>query len=147
MEEAEIVKHLSPCGLDCTRCADYIDGKIQKNSRQLAYDLGNYSRMANMRQQHQPVFAQYAAFREVLEVFSQASCGGCRSDSVNCPIACTVRDCHRKKGVDFCFQCQEFPCSKQDVSIIKERWQKNNERIKEVGLKAYYEESLLKQRY
>ena len=45
------------------------------------------------------------------------------------------------KGVDFCFQCSEFPCSSTNFDPdLKRRWLEMNTRMKKVGLLGFYEE-------
>jgi hypothetical protein len=42
-------------------------------------------------------------------------CAGCRNIAGDCPVIiekCETYSCVRKKGVDFCFECDDFPCSK-----------------------------------
>jgi len=58
-----------------------------------------------------PVFEGYEGFAEILEFFAAGSCGGCRKQG--CLFqACRVKDCVREHGVDFCFECGEFPCER-----------------------------------
>ena len=40
------------------------------------------------------------------------TCEGCRSSkrSFYCRELCTMKSCAGKKGIDFCSQCDEFPC-------------------------------------
>ncbi len=40
------------------------------------------------------------------------TCEGCRSNrrSFYCRELCTMKACAEKKGVDFCSQCDEYPC-------------------------------------
>jgi len=46
------------------------------------------------------------------------------------------------KGVDFCFQCDEFPCEKTNFDPdLKRRWFQMNTRMKEIGVEAYFEET------
>lgn len=54
---------------------------------------------------------------------------------------CNVHGCSEAKNVDFCFQCNEFPCTKTgfDEHLYK-RHVSTNSRIKEIGLEVYYEE-------
>lgn len=42
----------------------------------------------------------------------QLTCNGCRSDKLcfYCTSLCKMKSCAAKKGVDFCSQCDEFPC-------------------------------------
>ena len=42
-------------------------------------------------------------------------CPGCRSVAGNCPAIgekCATYQCAVDKGVDFCFECDDFPCDK-----------------------------------
>ena len=44
--------------------------------------------------------------------------------------------------MDFCFQCDEFPCHKANFDRhLERRWRQMNERMGEIGVEAYYEES------
>jgi len=46
------------------------------------------------------------------------------------------------KGVDFCFQCDEFPCEKTSFDPdLKQRWVQMNTRMKEVGVESYFEKT------
>ncbi len=42
-------------------------------------------------------------------------CAGCRSVGGDCPVissTCETYECVRRKHVDFCYECGDFPCSK-----------------------------------
>lgn len=42
-------------------------------------------------------------------------CGGCREVEGKCPVldgVCETYRCATEKKVDFCYECDEFPCSK-----------------------------------
>ena len=137
MEYKEAVRRLAPCGLDCSRCADYAGGEIQGLSIRLSELLNGYLRVAGVREGINPVYAGYPQFEEMLKSFAQAACSGCRGDNVLCPIECVAGQCTREKGVDFCFQCEEFPCSKKIDIQIRERWLKFNQRMKEIGAEEF----------
>jgi len=147
MEYDEVLKHLSTCGLDCTRCADFEHGEIKQLSSKLAHLLANYGRVAKMKVEKNPIFSGYAQFEEILNSFSMASCGGCRSERVQCPIVCEAKTCHREKGIDFCFQCGEYPCEKQFSGRLRERWKEKNDRMKETGVVDFYYEQKNLPRY
>ncbi len=147
MEYQEAVRRLAPCGLDCSRCADYADGEIRKLSMRMGELLNGYRRVAKVKESIKPLFAGYPQFEEVLKSFSQAACSGCRGDNVFCPIECVAGVCTREKGVHFCFQCDEFPCSKQIHPQIKERWQRFNLRMNEIGVEKFCEEQSKLSRY
>jgi len=52
--------------------------------------------------------AAYHVFPDEAEI----RCEGCRSDDVfiGCR-GCKLRSCAREKGVDYCFECPEYPCA------------------------------------
>jgi hypothetical protein len=147
MEYREALAHLAPCGLDCSRCADYTNGEIRALSLQLSHLLRGYARVAKMKAEKAPEFGSYAHFEDVLEAFTRGPCGGCRSENVQCPIPCKAKTCHKEKGVDFCFQCQDYPCDDPTFAPIKERWRQRNDRMKDIGVVRFYEEQIKLPRY
>lgn len=147
MDYQQVLKCLAPCGLDCSRCSEYKDGEIKELSADLLQALGNYGRLAKMKSQINPAFANFDDFKEILSNFSKASCGGCRSDRCFCPTGCEAKTCHKEKEVDFCFECNEFPCEKQNNPILRERWLQKNQRMKEIGVIEFYLEQLKLPRY
>lgn len=147
MDYEEAKKRLAPCGLDCSRCADYDGGEIRELSNRLLELLGNYSILARMKERAIPAFEHYQEFHEVLKEFAGAGCSGCRGGSVLCPTVCSARFCHQEKGVDFCFQCPLYPCDRQFSGKLRERWLAINDRMKKIGPAAYCEEQAKKPRY
>jgi hypothetical protein len=56
--------------------------------------------------------------------------------------------CYKDKGIDFCFQCDEFPCDKTNFDPdLKRRWIQMGSRMKEIGVEAYYAETKDAPRY
>ncbi len=147
MDYEDVLKHLSPCGLDCGRCADHQNGRISELSATPREMLGNYYRVARLKSPDNPLFQGYPTFEGILEQFSHASCGGCRSDAVTCPVICKVKSCHKEKVVDFCFQCSEYPCLEPMDNRLKERWKERNDRMTNVGVVKFYDEQIKKARY
>lgn len=147
MKYQEAVGRLAPCGLDCSRCTDYTRGEIKELSIRLVELLNGYIRVARVKEDIKPIFTGYHQFEEVLKTFAQAACSGCRGDNVLCPLECVVGVCSREKGVDFCFQCGEFPCSKKIDSQIQERWLNFNHRMKDIGVEKFYQEQSRLPRY
>lgn len=147
MKYEDVLVRLSPCGLDCGRCADYESGEISRLSRDLFQLLGNYEKVAAMKKGKNPLFSGYQNFREILSSFAGGPCGGCRSDRNQCFIVCGAKSCHREKGVDFCFQCEEYPCARQFTGRLRDRWLERNNRMKEIGAVAFYLEQIKAPRY
>jgi len=50
-------------------------------------------------------------------------------------------------GVDFCFQCREYPCDGQFEDRLRDWWRTINDRMKEIGAVAYYDEQSKLPRY
>lgn len=147
MEYSQVVQKLAPCGLDCSRCADYQNGEIKELGVRLLELLKGYERVASIKSELIPAFVGFDKFKEVMKIFADASCGGCRSDNVKCPIDCHVKTCHKEKKVDFCFQCNEYPCNKQIDERLTSRWIEKNNRMKEIGLLSYFIEQSKLPRY
>ena len=101
MEYAQVIQKLSACGLDCSGCADYQNGEIKELSAKLLDLLKGYDRLVKIKSKLNPDFKEYGKFKGLLEIFADASCGGCRSENVKCPIDCHARTCHKDKKVDF----------------------------------------------
>jgi hypothetical protein len=141
MSYEEIVKVLAPCGLNCAKCLGYVEGDIKKNADELKRLLGAFDNYAERFSRFIPVFENYPAFKKLLDHFAQAGCKGCRNGDCMYPN-CGVASCYKTKDVDFCFQCDEFPCERTNFDPnLKERWIKMNKLMKEKGVEAYYEES------
>jgi len=145
MDYSAIVDILAPCGLNCSRCAEYQNGEIKQSSEKLLALLGNYQRIATIKEKANSAFTAYQQFLELLNIFAQGPCGGCRSAENYCPVNCAAKTCHREKGVDFCFQCSVFPCDKPIP--LGERWLKMNERMREIGVEQFFAEQSKLPRY
>ena len=143
----EILKVLAPCGLNCLKCIAFNDGQIKTTSLKLQELLGSFDSYAERFSAFLPVFENYPAFKELLAYFTEADCVGCRAGSCKFPN-CGVRDCYKQKGVDFCFQCDEFPCDKSNFDPdLKRRWIQMNNRMKDIGIESYFLESMDLPRY
>ena len=143
----EALERLAPCGLDCERCVRYEKGRVKRLAAELAESLKGFENMAPKVTERAPVLEEYGAFVEILGFFTQAECAGCRAGG--CLLAyCAARVCHQEKGVDYCFQCREYPCDRNSYpEIFERRWRDNNDRMREVGLEQFYLESLERPRY
>jgi len=150
MDYQNILNYLGPCGINCQKCFAFYDGEIKKLSESLKSNLGNFdiyaSRFVNLLDE--PKFSKYSDFKELLNYFASANCFGCRKQECHLFKSCKVRDCYKEKSVDFCFQCNEFPCNHSGFdNHLEQRWIKINERMKEIGVENYYQEIKYKPRY
>ena len=143
----DIVARLAPCGLDCERCVRYERGRVRRLATELAAALDGFENMAPRVADRLPALREYDRFAEILELFGGADCKGCRAGGVQLPF-CAARTCHKEQGVDFCFQCGEYPCRRnQYPEMMVQRWRSINDRMREAGPEEYYRESLEKPRY
>lgn len=138
-----IKKRLAPCGLHCGKCFAFADGDISIYSRQLKESLGNFdvyaARFVDLL--NEPIFLKYPEFKDFLIHLSSGSCNGCRAEQCKLFESCHVRACSEAKNVDFCFQCNEFPCSQTGFDEhLYSRHVNINERMKEIGVERYYDE-------
>ncbi len=82
------IRMTGPCGIDCSICELHLAGK----------DEG---------------LKKYLVSRGIPE--QSLPCPGCRDLKGACPViksVCETYKCSAKKGVDFCFECGDFPCEK-----------------------------------
>lgn len=150
MHSEQIKAALAPCGLSCEKCFAHVDGEIRRLSLELKERLGNFEGYAERYAaiMGNPVFEKYPAFKEMLDFFASENCRGCRNET--CPLfdACGVRDCHREKGVDFCWECDDFPCDRTRFDErLHQAWVRINEIIRSKGIEAYHELTRQRPRY
>jgi hypothetical protein len=142
-----ILDDLAPCGLSCRKCFANTRGDIATLGRQLLERLKGFEVYAERFSGFVPAFKEYRAFQDLLAYFAEGHCAGCRSGTCLYPN-CGVTTCYREKGVDFCFQCAEFPCEKTNFDPhLQSRWVQMNEWMKEIGVEGYYEETRETPRY
>lgn len=143
----EILEKLAPCGLDCQRCVRYERGDIKRLATGLAQALEGFENMAPRVADRVPALCEYDRFAEILRLFAQADCAGCRAGGSQLPF-CAARTCYREKGVDYCFQCEEYPCERNGYpEIMALRWRSYNDRMRDAGVEQFYREALDKPRY
>lgn len=138
----DIKDRIAPCGLHCGKCFAFMYGEIHDASVKLRDNLGDFEPYAKrFSVLIDPVFDKYCAFHKMLDYFAQAQCGGCRKEECKFYKKCKVRACTAEKGIDFCYQCSEFPCDHTGLDEnLYERSVTINRRIEEIGLEAYYNE-------
>jgi len=150
MEYEQVKNRLAPCGLHCGKCFAFVDGDIRNDSKRLKKSLGEFDiyavRFVDLI--NEPIFKKYPDFKELLSYFSSVECNGCRKEKCKIFKDCKVRDCYETKGIDFCFQCSDFPCDNTGFdNHLHKRSVDINMRIKEIGVEEYYNEIKAKPRY
>lgn len=79
----------APCGLDCFNCPMYLANENEKLRNIIAERL-------NLAPE-------------------KAVCGGCRNENgtiafLNMTQPCRTYQCSKDRGINFCYDCSEFPC-------------------------------------
>ena len=146
----EILDSLSPCGLSCRKCFAHEHGDIRRHSQKLKEKLGNFDAYAErfVTLLDNPIFEIYGDFKAMLDFFASENCKGCRKENCRVFKNCGVRGCHQEKKIDFCFQCDEFPCEKTNFDEnLQMRWIQLNEKIREKGIEKFYDETKDTPRY
>jgi len=150
MDSEKIKRSLAPCGLSCESCFAHVDGDIRKYSMKLKEKLGNFHNYAIRFETmlKNPVFKKYPDFKEMLDYLTSENCRGCRNEQCRLFKECGVRVCHQEKQIEYCFQCDQFPCDNTnfDKNLYK-GWKMINEKIRKTGLEAFYEKTLVRPRY
>jgi hypothetical protein len=147
MEYKEILNILAPCGMDCSRCLGYKDGPIREHGKALQELLTGFESHAERFSSFIPAFRKYPSFKEILDIIAGADCAGCRDNETKYPL-CSIARCHKDKEIDFCFQCTDYPCSPENIDeYLHKRWLEMNNKMKEMGVEAYYNESKDTPRY
>ncbi|MFC1883673.1 DUF3795 domain-containing protein [Thermodesulfobacteriota bacterium] len=150
MEYEKLKDSLASCGLSCEKCFAHIDGDIRRYSLKLKEKLGNFDAYAKRFESllEEPVFKKYPDFKEMLDFFASENCRGCRNEQCKMFKNCGVWACHQDKNIDYCYQCDEFPCDRTnfDENLYK-AWKAINEKIKDIGLEQFYEKTKTRPRY
>jgi len=93
MEHKDKLQLVSPCGYCCAKCPAHEGGCTDK------VVVGKMAKRANMS----------------VEKFESFRCPGCRptQGSPRGGVVCPTYDCCvNRQGLDFCYQCEDFPCLK-----------------------------------
>lgn len=118
---------ISVCGLNCAKCDIYCAGHGDKKALNEIVEWFKKER------------------NEVIKP-EQVRCEGCRGAlEAHWSADCKMMLCATKKGLDYCFRCEEFPCAyvkefSADGSPHHKRTVENAKRIKEIGLEKWIEE-------
>ena len=148
MKKEEIILEVSPCGVDCSRCIALLDGDARRHAVALQEVFGpSFHKWAERFAKFIPVLAKYGEFREFIDFLAGVDCLGCRNVAAE-EKPCGILKCYRGKGVDFCFECGEFPCDPEGIDDdLRKRWIETGTRIREIGLEAWYGEKKKRPNY
>jgi len=110
---------VAACGIYCGACGIYLATQENDNEKML----------------------QYAVVLN--QTFEETFCDGCgaKSKSLHCFKKCTFINCKRKNGVDFCIECEKFPCMSLNEFKLKMPHRieiiESQNRMKEIGIENW----------
>ena len=144
MERNEILDKVAPCTLMSHTCSAYCNGIICESSKTLLKYLEG---IKEFYEEHIPgAVESYSNFEGVLRMYSEADCHGCRSKNHNgCSIeGCFLLECTKSHNVDFCGECEEFPCQKVHKlfeETVYKQWLEGNQQIRDYGIEYFWDKN------
>lgn len=153
MEKEKLLNYVAPCSLLCCTCMACKEGFLTDCAKRLKnYCEGvcEFFCQNQSEEQQKETKAFFQNFDGALWNLSGGSCNGCRNSDhsygTGCIGGCPIPECVKKHGIDFCAECNEFPCqtvkdffASGNKTLIKV-WENGNTRIKEIGAEAYFNE-------
>lgn len=118
---------ISVCGLNCIKCDMYQAAHGDKKLQKEIVEWFKTKRNQTIRPE-------------------QIKCKGCRGSLDNhWSSDCKMMLCARKKGMQYCFECEEFPCEEvnkfaSDGVPHHKKTVENAKRMKEIGIEAWIKE-------
>lgn len=142
-------QYISYCGKYCCAFCDYYKGTIVRAAKNLLSFPERYGSLRLIANAHNACnFDEF--LRGLRWLASQDKpCKGCRfGGGWSWWSDCPVRDCCIQKGVDFCYQCEGFPCKKLKEEPLLEHKKamiEANSSIKTMGIESWMQK--LKKKY
>jgi hypothetical protein len=118
---------VSICGLNCAQCDMYQAGHGDEKLRN-------------------EIVEWFEKERNEIVKSEQIRCEGCRGSlDAHWSSDCKMMSCANKKGLEYCFQCGDFPCKMltdfaSDGISHHKRTVENLKRMKEIGIDAWIAE-------
>lgn len=143
----DILNAIAPCSMFCSTCTGCQYGQISYHAKELLRLLEGHEEFLdkNLEKDYRHKLDEFKAFSAKLKKYAYPKCAGCRNGKANsCSIkGCIIPECIKQHNVDFCAECQEFPCNKVNETIYTkktiEKWKNGSKKIKECGIQKYYE--------
>ena len=118
---------ISVCGLNCAKCDIYSASHGNEKLRDEIVEWFKKERNETIKPE-------------------QVRCEGCRGPlDAHWSPDCKMMLCARKRGLQHCFQCEDFPCTSvnefgSDGVSHHKRTIENSKRMKEIGIKPWIKE-------
>jgi hypothetical protein len=154
MVKARLLDHIAPCSLLCYACISFQDGPSKEGARNVytySDGWGDFWSAHLPEEKREEWHKWFDSFQNTLQYLGGASCPGCRNHPPSnkdgkwgCLEGCVIPSCVKERGLDFCAECDEFPCQKAKDFFKTPKgqsdWETGSRRIKEIGIDAYYDE-------
>lgn len=141
--------YISYCGKYYCAFCDYHKGTIVKDAKNLLAFAERYGSLRLIANNNN--VCNFDEFLKALKWLASQDtpCKGCRfGGGWSWWGDCPVRDCCIEKGVNFCYQCQDFPCEKLNEEPLLDRKKamiEANNQIKIKGIESWMQQ--LKKKY
>lgn len=147
--DEKILNDVAPCSMFCYTCTACEHGNISYHAKELLRLLEGYEEFLdkNLTPNYRHKLDEHRQFIKQLNKYAHPKCGGCRSGGrQGCSIkGCIISSCTKEHGINFCAECEEFPCAKVNESLYKpnviKKWLEGNTQIKKDGIRTYYEKN------
>ena len=144
----EILNAVAPCSMFCSTCTGCKYGDISFHAKELLRLLDGHKEFLdkNLKKEYSYKLEEFTIFLKKLKKYANPKCGGCRNGGASgCSIkGCFINECVKEHNVNFCGECNLFPCDKVNNMVFKnnviKKWFEGNTRIKQIGVNSYYEE-------
>jgi len=142
-------EYISCCGKYYCAFCDYYKGTIVKAAKNLLAYTERYGSLRLISEANNA--CSFDEFMKGLRWLAsqEKPCKGCRfGGGWSWWPDCPVRDCCIPKGVDFCYQCEDFPCKKLKEEPLLNRKKaiiEANKKIKTIGIEHWM--ALLEKKY
>ncbi len=115
---------MAPCGLYCGVCSIYM------------------AHRDNNMKFKQVLLPVYKAFAKSVD---DIACTGCKSKGVVFPVCkrCSIKNCCMEKGIEGCFQCDDYPCkfiNNFPMKVAQKVISRAIPAIKEMGIEKFIEQ-------
>ena len=145
---SEILSSVAPCSMFCSTCTGYKNGEISFHAQELLKLLNGYKEFLekNLKDEYKYKLDEFITFEKSLKKYDYPKCGGCRNGgATGCSIkGCFISKCTKEHKVNYCGECDLFPCGKVNNKVFKDtvikKWYDGSMRIQEIGISSYYEE-------
>ncbi len=147
MTKQRYLEDIAPCGLVCRTCIAGKGSIIEEHAQGLSRFLDGFDDLAKRIAGFDKTYEKYPDFRGILDKFASPSCGGCRTGK-GIHAKCIIPQCIKEKGIDFCAECDDFPCERTGfIPELLAKWKKHSTELRDLGTEEYHRRELEKSHY